>query len=537
MAAVEAVNERTIHAKEVLDLTEKVRMRESGFARKGAALAAACALTGVLAACGSTGTSGPSDSGGAGEAGGAAAPEKFTLTMVNQFTQNQPPAEDDEFIRRIEEFTGTDLNITWIPGGNVHEKINAIIASGDMPQALLVFENKSTTLINAVRSGVFWEIGPYLKDFPNLNQYLYKEVLEGIKIDGKIYSLYRSRPLIGDGVVFRKDWLDNLGLGRPGNPEELYQVIRAFTFNDPDKNGKNDTFGLVDESALRGLGYVLAIHGAPNEWEVKDGKLSPAIFHPGYLEALQFYRKLYAEGLMNKEFTLHSRSQAHEFLFKGQAGLRIGDPDMIIGISAGTTDKTAKYDALVRMKSANGQERVFMDKGYTGNFFFPKSAIKSEEELRKVLGYFDKLSAPEMQTLFTWGIEGKHYSLQNGKAVVSAEQTANNAVVNNRRNELQVVDGMQAAIAGERNPIDQAWISAKQDMYANVVPNPAITLISATMTERGTELNQILEDARVKFIIGEIDEAGWEGQLQKWRSSGGDKVIQEMNELYANMPK
>jgi len=378
---------------------------------------------------------------------------------------------------------------------------------------------------------------PYINEFPNLKKYLYPEVLEGVKIDGKLYSLYRSRPLIGDGVVIRKDWLENLGLSQPKTPDELYNVIKAFTLNDPDKNGKNDTVGLVDESALRGFGYVAAIHGAPNEWEVKDGKLSPASFHPGYLEALKFYRKLYKEGLMNKEFTLQSRTQAHEILFKGQAGLRIGDPDMIIGISAGTTDPKAKWGSFVKMQSTAGSERVFMSNGYTGNFFFPKSAIKNEAELKQVLGYFDKLSAPEMQTMFTWGIEGKHYSLKDGKAVVSPEQAANNSVINNRRNELQVVDGLQGAIQGQRNPIDEAWISAKQEMNSKVVTNPAVTLISKTLTERGPELKQILEDARVKFIIGEIDEAGWENEMKKWRSAGGDKVIQEMNELYANMPK
>ncbi|MDF2961314.1 MAG: transporter substrate-binding protein [Paenibacillus sp.] len=520
----------------------KGNVRKKAAVRKGMAATAALLLaSSVLAACSSDSTNSSNGSSAGGStgsaAGGSAAQKKFTLTMVNQFTQNQPPGEDDEFVKKIEEFTNTKLAITWIPGGNVHEKINAIIASGDMPKALLVFENKSTTLINAVRSGVFWEIGPYINEFPNLKKYLYPEVLEGVKIDGKLYSLYRSRPLIGDGVILRKDWLNNLGLSQPKTVDELYNVIKAFTLNDPDKNGKNDTIGLVDESALRGLGFVLAIHGAPNGWEVKDGKLSPAHFHPGYLEALKFYRRLYKEGLMNKEFTLQSRSQAHELLFKGQAGLRIGDPDMIIGIAAGTTNKDAQYDTFVKMKSTGGAERVFMSNGYTGNFFFPKSSIKNEAELKQVLGFFDKLAAPEMQTLFTWGIEGKNYSLKDGKAVVSPEQTANNAVVNNRRNELQIVDGLQAAIQGQRNPIDQAWISAKQEMNANVVTNPAITLISKTLTERGTELNQVLEDARVKFIIGEIDEAGWEAEMKKWRSAGGDKVIEEMNELYSKMSK
>ncbi|WP_274649036.1 extracellular solute-binding protein [Paenibacillus humicola] len=507
-------------------------------ARKGLAALAAVLISAMLAACAKGGGGESTGSGGTSPgASSEAAKKPFVMTMVDQFSQNQPPAEDDPFVQKIRDFTGTDLKMTWIPGGNVNEKINAIIASGDMPKALIVFENKSTTLMNAVRSGVFWEIGPYIDEFPNLKKYLDPQVLDGVKIDGKLYSLPRSRPLIGDGVILRQDWLDNLGLKQPTTIDELYNVIKAFTLDDPDKDGKNDTIGLVDESTLRGFGFVQALFDAPNGWELKDGKLSPAQFNPGYLEALKFYRKLYQEGLMNKEFSLQSRSQAHDLLNKGQGGLLIGDPDMIVGLNADKVDPKAKYTTFVKMKSKDGTERVLMSNGYTGNFFFPKSAIKDEAELKQVLGFFDKLSAPEMQTLFTWGIEGTHYTLKDGKATVSPEQAANNAVVNNRRNELAVVDSLQASIPGERNPIDQLWISAKQEMNDKVVTNPAANLISKTQAERGTELDQILQDARVKFIIGEIDEAGWDAEMKKWRSSGGDQVIEETNELYQKMPK
>ena len=42
----------------------------------------------------------------------------------------------------------------------------------------------------------------------------------------------------------RTDWLANLGLEVPTTPEELLEVARQFTFDDPDGNGKDDKLAL-----------------------------------------------------------------------------------------------------------------------------------------------------------------------------------------------------------------------------------------------------------------------------------------------------
>ena len=53
---------------------------------------------------------------------------------------------------------------------------------------------------------------------------------------------------------------------------------------------------------------------------------------------------------------------------------------------------------------------------------FPKSAIKTEEELKKILGFFDKMMTPEVANLMYWGIEGTHYTVVDGKAKASDDK-------------------------------------------------------------------------------------------------------------------
>src|SRR5690606_7099573 len=43
----------------------------------------------------------------------------------------------------------------------------------------------------------------------------------------------------------RQEWLDKLNLKVPTNYEEMVNVMKAFVENDPDGNGKKDTFGMT----------------------------------------------------------------------------------------------------------------------------------------------------------------------------------------------------------------------------------------------------------------------------------------------------
>jgi len=83
-----------------------------------------------------------------------------------------------------------------------------------------------------------------------------EEVLEMCRgTDGKVLGF----PFAQLGPMFfaiRRDWLDNLGLEAPDTFEEAYGVWRAFTFDDPDGNGKDDTHGYAISMKTEGGDHV-----------------------------------------------------------------------------------------------------------------------------------------------------------------------------------------------------------------------------------------------------------------------------------------
>ena len=40
-------------------------------------------------------------------------------------------------------------------------------------------------------------------------------------------------------------------------------------------------------------------------------------------------------------------------------------------------------------------------------------------------------------------------------------------------------------------------------------------------------LNTMIWDAQTKYIIGKLDDAGWQAEIDKWRKAGGDQLIKE----------
>jgi putative aldouronate transport system substrate-binding protein len=168
-------------------------------------------------------------------------------TRITIFANLHTEEVPDKLIEELlEERTNTELEIQWIPDGSYDEKVNAAIVTGSLPHALFLKNAASLPdFRDEMRSGMFWEIGSRLQRYPNLSR-LKPEMLRNLSVDGRIYGLYQERPLSRQGVIYRKDWADRLGLKAPESIGDLYEMLWRFTHDDPDGNGLDDTIGLAD---------------------------------------------------------------------------------------------------------------------------------------------------------------------------------------------------------------------------------------------------------------------------------------------------
>lgn len=269
---------------------------------------------------------------------GEHAAKTSSLSLVVSQIGEIPP-KNNEIEKAIEAYTNTDLQIQWIPFSAYDEKVKVMIASGELPK--LIKLSYTPTIIATLKAGQFWEIGPYLKDYKHLSAQN-KQYYDNIAVGGKIYGVPLFRILGRAAIHYRKDWFDSLSLNLPKTLDDWYDVVRALTMSDPDKNGKNDTYGIIlekryNQDVSSTLTRFSVSQGGPNKWKEENGRFTPEFMMEPFYETMELFRRLYQEKLMNQDFAIVDGSETTKLYELGRAGIQV-----VGGNAQSWQDKLAK---------------------------------------------------------------------------------------------------------------------------------------------------------------------------------------------------
>ena len=504
----------------------------------GAVLALVMLTVLVLTACQPAGSG--NKTGGDSGSSGVDEPYKMSIFLCDFVTtQAFDPTSPVKLL--FDELTNTEVEWIWAPNSEYDELVTTKLASNDLPTLMLHKNMTNMAIPNAIRAGAFWEIGPLLKDYPNLSQ-ANPVTLNNISIDGKVYGAYRVRDLGRLGVGIRKDWIENLGRTMPTTTDELFDLMVAFTNDDPDQNGQKDTWGMHFCLYTGSLDVVSIWFDAPNRWGFDaDGKLIPAHLTDGYYESMLWLRDLYNEGAINQDFATLPTDQWRDALRNGYAGARVDTMNDVVGYQTwmvqnlGIDPEHIMWTVLPTVKGPDGGERAYPTTGHAGYFVISKQATNnSETELKRVLQFLDRCNDPEVQEVTEVGIlDLTWWKDENGyKIPTPAEEQPNVDKLYHNLSQFTMGIPEKIVIAPVPSVVQDDYDVARAYNDTIVVGNPCEPLISKTASEQGTQLAKLYEDARVQFICGQIDEAGWKAALDNWLAQGGQTIIDETQALY-----
>jgi putative aldouronate transport system substrate-binding protein len=319
--------------------------------------------------------------------------------------------------------------------------------------------------------------------------------------------------------------------------------MAAFSERDPDGNGKRDTVGLSmkGNNISQKVTDVAVYYGGKMQWfwdeAAKTAKHETE--DPAYYKSLDFHREAYAKNYFVQD-VVELRNE-YLPLEQGRAGLvffsDINDVvDTQIRVSAVFPE--AKIGFTQQLQGPDGSVVSRSHIGFNGGFLFPKTSVKTEARLEEVLKFFDALGSDDAILTLRRGIKDKHYTVQNGFLVATDAQIKAFRETDFPDASLITPFGVTRIIP-ERlsDSLTQATFDSMASYNGKRFLSISDTYISDTAVKLGNSLTNIIADARVKYVLGQIDLAAYQAEVARWRAAGGDQVKAEYTKAYLANPR
>ncbi|WP_171628295.1 extracellular solute-binding protein [Paenibacillus plantarum] len=480
-------------------------------------------LTSMLTAC-----SGADSSQGA---NGAAKDEKPTeISIFTEFSTSEPPAADNPVTKEFEKRTNTKLNIMWTSSNGLAEKQNVLLASGDMPDLMRIIDMKQVQAINMIKQGAFWDLGPYLKDYKNLSAYP-KEIMDRSKVNGKQYMLPSVRPLHG-GTFFniRTDWLNNVGLPMPQTLDDFYNATKAFVDKDPDRNGKNDTYGYNGKN----WSYLIDIFNKSNgKWKEVNGKLVDTDLEPGTRDGLIYLNKMFKDKIIPEDFSIMKTTDYENMAKAGKVGVQSDTTEGVFRSTEGAQklDPKADFVAMTYLEGPQGK-MVPTGIGFTGLYVIPKTV--SEAKMKKILALLDYGASEEGFELACFGIKDVHFKVVDGFKTTTEQAVKDSVSQSSFGKIFEKYDPyLWAYRVGMPKEVFERNKKIVDDRANYGVTDVSVGLLSDIDLKMGPDFKKKMDDMKIKVIMGKEPIESWDALVKTFKADANYmKMIDEFNQAY-----
>lgn len=260
-----------------------------------------------------------------GTAGGWTADDSKEVTIM-LYGDNTPDA-DNIVIQELEKRTGTKINMVYVPSGDYETKLSTMIAAGTVPD--IFWCGNLADAADYKNNGLLADVETLLTEkAPNVIEDT-KEIIHEVTVnqDG-IYLVPLTAREWGNNINIRTDWLDRLGLEMPNDLESFRKVMKAFTYDDPDGDGQNNTYGFtfnlsnLTKDDGKALHNIFGAYGIPKgkPIELDDGSVTSWVKHPKFLEAISYIKSLIDDGTMEPDYVTIPQMDMFGKLWTGVAG-------------------------------------------------------------------------------------------------------------------------------------------------------------------------------------------------------------------------
>lgn len=428
-------------------------------------------------------------------------------------------------VKKLEEKTGTEITSIIPPVASYTEKLETMIAGGNVPDIFSVSQ-AMTKLPNYIARGKVLKLNEYIENSEILSQ-IPRELYDEISVDGGIYHVPYQYPKVK--ILFlRKDIMEEYGINLSNTPttEEFMtemsklQGTGIIPFSFP-KWIDNFQFFMNSFGAYAGI--------YPNA----NGEYVDGFQEPQMIEALNYLRDLYTSGIIDQEFITTENATMREYVYTGKAASNIDYCTNYTNyisqskLAGNETDVFPIY-AIVGPGAEGGglNEAVQTALAISSDCKDPEKAIEVIETL-----IFD----PEMYpTFFNVGIEGEHYTVDENGLLQATEKAANSGynptftfLYETFIDEFDVnfnpSDEIKDSLDSQNAIIEETMLY-KGPKYA--IP----TGVSDSYDEVSASITSAWKEIVSQVVLGSASvEEGMNNYQNFWKSINGEQILKELN--------
>jgi putative aldouronate transport system substrate-binding protein len=429
-----------------------------------------------------------------GESGKSKDPIKFTVFVGGS---GVPTPDKDPILQQLNKDLNMDMEFIAVPN-DYNQQLNVRIAGGTPPDVFMVSRNQMETY---ARQGMLLDLSSHLAKMPNVKQTYTEDLLQLGRVDGKLFTIPARPDIPGKTHWIRNDWLAKLGIQKPTTIEEFKKMLIAFTQDDPDGNGKKDTYGLTG-NGLDTFGGLFSTFGVgnPGQYMITNNQVVYSTTAPEMRKALTFIAELVALKVVEPEIMANQGMKDREKAIKGLAGAIFkhwGDMGKVAQVQEyKSINPAAEFVQLDALTGPGGKFQGTSEVGQTpGRVAISKSLEKQPEKLAKILEYINYITDPGLgQLIVNYGIEGVHYVMENGKVKIlpkASEVNYSNIAQLTRRNELQYLSA--------KFPVETPLIEFNSKQPRLAIYNNLISAPNGVVFE---DKNRYETEEITKFIYG-----------------------------------
>lgn len=496
-------------------------------------------------------------------------PIEFTTVRVAypypQFEAGSEIAEDwnnNVWIKEYLDTWGIKVVNEWTAeDAQYPTRVNLMITTGDLPDYFKVNEAQLRQLIEADMIADLTDV--YDKYASDVVKTVFDEAgekaINTARRDGKLYAVpwTKNHKENLDTLWVRTDWLKKLNLQEPKTMQDVIAIAQAFTKNDPDGNGQNDTFGIPADNTFREQrGFLAGFHAYWDIW-IKDasGDLAFSSIQPEMKTALAQMQSLYKEGVINKELPVVVRDKVTEDFANGKFGLGFSASSHPMQLNI-DNDPNAEWKPMKIPSIDNNPTKVQAETAID-EFWVVRKGYEHPEAIFKILHswlhtfYFNSdqevserlASHPDRTWLWFLSqilIYRPFYALDITKKV--------NANLKGADNESEmtplgrtVLGNVKAYLDGDKKQFGMGSSFGPGGGYSvmidlledgEVIENEFSSSSTPTMAEKWSSLQTMKNEAFMGIVTGlkSIDE--FDAFVANWKSAGGDDITREVNEWY-----